>query len=229
MSVCICSSQTQNGLAAFVWWTLINALLGLGVILKYRNGAPDPLVSTAVLVLVTICIIIWWDEESLCFSLMRTCFEKLISGPGSSCRGSCWRSICATHSLFTPFWSWAWAQCSPKATRPYKSPQTHSSVVCNIYEHFLEKLLLLIICLISRLPHAPGDHPELLPLAVRVFAQGETQQAPGHRAQYKRRSLPDCLPVYRAQAKTCRVTSVLSDMIMLSLKKWRKTNVTHRH
>lgn len=59
LCVCICSCQTQNGLAAFVWWTLINALLGLGVIFKYRNGVPDPLVSTAVLVLITISIIIW--------------------------------------------------------------------------------------------------------------------------------------------------------------------------
>ena len=60
MCVCVCVFlQTQNGLAAFVWWTLINALLGLGVIFKYQNGVPDPLVSTSVLILITICIIIW--------------------------------------------------------------------------------------------------------------------------------------------------------------------------
>lgn len=51
--------QTQNGLAAFVWWTLVNALLGLGIIFKYRMGVADPLVSTGVLISVTICIIIW--------------------------------------------------------------------------------------------------------------------------------------------------------------------------
>ncbi|XP_029698720.1 uncharacterized protein [Takifugu rubripes] len=60
---------TQNGLAAFVWWTLVNALLGLGIIFKYRMGVADPLVSTGVLISVTICIIIW-------FLLQRVLLKK---------------------------------------------------------------------------------------------------------------------------------------------------------
>ncbi|KAK1885572.1 ATP-dependent helicase/deoxyribonuclease subunit B [Dissostichus eleginoides] len=40
---------THNGLALFVWWTLLKAMLGFGIVLKYKAGVSDPLVSTVVL------------------------------------------------------------------------------------------------------------------------------------------------------------------------------------
>lgn len=51
--------QTQNGLAVFAWWSLLNAVVGLGIVLKYKAGVPDPLVSTIVLAIVSLCIVIW--------------------------------------------------------------------------------------------------------------------------------------------------------------------------
>ncbi|XP_047424417.1 uncharacterized protein LOC124995787 [Mugil cephalus] len=51
---------TQNGLALFAWWSLLNALVGLGVVLKHKAGVPDPLVSTIVLTIVSLCIITWF-------------------------------------------------------------------------------------------------------------------------------------------------------------------------
>lgn len=91
----------------------------------------------------------------------------------------------------------------------------------------LKSFPLNYFCLTSRLPHAPGDHPELLPLALRVFAQGGTQQASGPGARYEDRMLPDCLPVYRAQTKTCAVTTAVSDLTTFTgKKKTRKEQVT---
>lgn len=51
---------TQNGLTVFAWWTLLNAVVGLGVVLKYKAGVPDPQISTIVLTIVFLFIIIWF-------------------------------------------------------------------------------------------------------------------------------------------------------------------------
>ncbi|KAE8279807.1 hypothetical protein D5F01_LYC21937 [Larimichthys crocea] len=51
---------TQNGLAAFAWWTLLNALVDLGIVFKYKAGVPDPLISIVVLILVAICALTWF-------------------------------------------------------------------------------------------------------------------------------------------------------------------------
>ncbi|KAM6900555.1 uncharacterized protein FYW49_017070 [Xenentodon cancila] len=78
---------TQNGLAAFAWWSLFDALVGLGITLKYINGVPDPLASTIVLSIITICIIIWFSLQSfLLAKYMRhtfSVFPTLILGLGA--------------------------------------------------------------------------------------------------------------------------------------------------
>ncbi|RVE58740.1 hypothetical protein OJAV_G00197040 [Oryzias javanicus] len=51
---------TQNGLAAFAWWSLFHASVGLGVALKYNSGVPDPVASTIVLSILSFCIVIWF-------------------------------------------------------------------------------------------------------------------------------------------------------------------------
>lgn len=51
--------QTQNGLAVFAWWSLLNAVVGLGVVFKYEADVPDPLISTIVLTIVLLCTITW--------------------------------------------------------------------------------------------------------------------------------------------------------------------------
>ncbi|XP_044032775.1 uncharacterized protein LOC122866760 [Siniperca chuatsi] len=55
---------TQNGLAVFAWWSLFNAVVGLGIVLKYKAGVPDPLVSTIVLTIVSSFTIIWFILQS---------------------------------------------------------------------------------------------------------------------------------------------------------------------
>ncbi|XP_037311118.2 uncharacterized protein LOC119198266 [Pungitius pungitius] len=55
---------TQNGLAAFAWWSLLNAALGLGIALKYEARVPDPLSSTAVLTAVSSCTVMWFVLQS---------------------------------------------------------------------------------------------------------------------------------------------------------------------
>nr|XP_040023822.1 uncharacterized protein LOC120812078 [Gasterosteus aculeatus aculeatus] len=78
---------TQNGLAAFAWWSLLNAVLGLGIVLKYRARVPDPLTSTFVLTVVSSCIIIWFILQScLLAKYMRYVFSVyaiLIVGLGA--------------------------------------------------------------------------------------------------------------------------------------------------
>ncbi|XP_071341126.1 uncharacterized protein [Trachinotus anak] len=59
---------TQNGLAVFAWWSLLNAVVGLGIVLKYKAGVPDPLVSTIVLTIVSLCTIIWFILQSFQFT-----------------------------------------------------------------------------------------------------------------------------------------------------------------
>ncbi|XP_031705717.1 uncharacterized protein LOC116384858 [Anarrhichthys ocellatus] len=55
---------TQNGLAVFAWWSLLNAVVGLGIVLKYKACVPDPLMSTIVLTIVSLCAIIWFILQS---------------------------------------------------------------------------------------------------------------------------------------------------------------------
>ncbi|XP_051267327.1 uncharacterized protein LOC127369723 [Dicentrarchus labrax] len=51
---------TQNGLAVFAWWALLNAVVGLGIVFKYKVGVPDPLISTIVLTIVFLCTVTWF-------------------------------------------------------------------------------------------------------------------------------------------------------------------------
>ncbi|KAM8823657.1 uncharacterized protein AB9W97_005456 [Spinachia spinachia] len=77
----------QNGLAAFAWWSLLSAVLGLGVALKYKACVPDPLTSTVVLTAVSSCSIIWFILQScLLAKYMRHVFSVyaiLILGLGA--------------------------------------------------------------------------------------------------------------------------------------------------
>ncbi|GAA6215056.1 uncharacterized protein LOC108889554 [Lates japonicus] len=78
---------TQNGLAVFAWWTLLNAVVDLGIVLKYRAGLPDPQVSTIMLTIVTLCTMIWFILQSfLLTKYMRYTFSVyaiLILGVGA--------------------------------------------------------------------------------------------------------------------------------------------------
>ncbi|XP_070709333.1 uncharacterized protein [Pempheris klunzingeri] len=56
---------TQNGLAMFAWWSLLNAVVGLGIVFKYKAGVQDPLVSTFVITLVALYAITWFILQSL--------------------------------------------------------------------------------------------------------------------------------------------------------------------
>ncbi|XP_053269049.1 uncharacterized protein LOC128426209 [Pleuronectes platessa] len=55
---------TQNGLAVFAWWSLVDAVVGLGIVFKYNVHLPDPMVSTAVLTVISVCTITWFLLES---------------------------------------------------------------------------------------------------------------------------------------------------------------------
>ncbi|XP_068566016.1 uncharacterized protein [Cebidichthys violaceus] len=59
---------TQNGLAVFAWWSLLNAVVGHGIVLKYKACVPDPLMSTVVLTTVSFCTIIWFILQSCLFA-----------------------------------------------------------------------------------------------------------------------------------------------------------------
>ncbi|KAK9527666.1 hypothetical protein VZT92_014208 [Zoarces viviparus] len=78
---------TQNGLAVFAWWSLLNAVVGLGIVLKYKACVPDPLTSTIVLTIVSSCTIIWFILQScLLAKYMRYTFSVyaiLIMGLGA--------------------------------------------------------------------------------------------------------------------------------------------------
>ncbi|XP_035270844.1 uncharacterized protein LOC118225883 [Anguilla anguilla] len=60
--------MTQNGLALFASWTFIEALINVGVALKYRVGLPDPLVSAIVLTVLLLGMLLWFVFESFIFS-----------------------------------------------------------------------------------------------------------------------------------------------------------------
>lgn len=55
---------TQNGLAVFAWWSLLDAVVGLGIVFKYKGGVPDPLVSTAALTVVALWAVTWFILEN---------------------------------------------------------------------------------------------------------------------------------------------------------------------
>ncbi|KAK6299942.1 hypothetical protein J4Q44_G00299750 [Coregonus suidteri] len=59
---------TQNGLATFGWWTLLEALDSLGLVPRYQASLPDPLVSSMVLTLLLLGMLIWFFFESFIFS-----------------------------------------------------------------------------------------------------------------------------------------------------------------
>ncbi|TNN73401.1 hypothetical protein EYF80_016355 [Liparis tanakae] len=67
---------TQNGLAVFGWWSLLNAVVGLGIVLKYKASVPDPLMSTIVLTIISSFAIIWFILQScLLAKYMRYTFS----------------------------------------------------------------------------------------------------------------------------------------------------------
>lgn len=55
---------TQNCLAVFAWWSLLNAMVGFGVVLKYKVGVQDPQVSTLILTLIFFCTVTWFILQS---------------------------------------------------------------------------------------------------------------------------------------------------------------------
>uniref|UniRef100_A0A1A7X6X4 Uncharacterized protein n=1 Tax=Iconisemion striatum TaxID=60296 RepID=A0A1A7X6X4_9TELE len=78
---------TQNGLAGFAWWSLLHAVVGLGLVLKYYAFVEDPLVSTMVLAIIFLCIISWFILQTFFYSKhMRHTFSVyavLILGLGA--------------------------------------------------------------------------------------------------------------------------------------------------
>ncbi|KAF7213405.1 uncharacterized protein [Nothobranchius furzeri] len=78
---------TQNGLAAFAWWSVLHAAVGLGLVLKYYAFVEDPLVSTIILAIIFLCIITWFILQNFFFSKhMRHTFSVyavLVLGLGS--------------------------------------------------------------------------------------------------------------------------------------------------
>ncbi|CAK6969311.1 uncharacterized protein LOC118322108 [Scomber scombrus] len=78
---------TQNGLAMFAWWTLLKAVLGLGVILKYKAGVEDPLVSTIVLTITFLYTLAWFILQSFLLTKYMhytfTVYPILILGLGA--------------------------------------------------------------------------------------------------------------------------------------------------
>ncbi|XP_063062255.1 uncharacterized protein LOC134455138 [Engraulis encrasicolus] len=54
----------QNGVALSAWWSLLRALVSLGVVMKYGVGLRDPLVSTIVLSLLLLVMLIWFLLEN---------------------------------------------------------------------------------------------------------------------------------------------------------------------
>ncbi|XP_078147660.1 uncharacterized protein LOC144543507 [Centroberyx gerrardi] len=50
---------TQNGLALFAWWALLEAVVCFGIVLKYKAGLQDPAVSTAVLTVIFFFMLTW--------------------------------------------------------------------------------------------------------------------------------------------------------------------------
>ncbi|XP_019942965.2 uncharacterized protein [Paralichthys olivaceus] len=59
---------TQNGLAMFAWWSLLDAVVGLGIVFKYKHAMSDPPVSTGVLTMISLCAITWFILENSLFT-----------------------------------------------------------------------------------------------------------------------------------------------------------------
>ncbi|XP_010883777.1 uncharacterized protein LOC105019353 [Esox lucius] len=78
---------TQNGLALFGWWTLLEALISLGVVMRYQAGVSDSLVSSLVLTLLLLGMLTWFVFESFIFSkyirYTFTAYPVLILGLGA--------------------------------------------------------------------------------------------------------------------------------------------------
>lgn len=58
----------QNGLAMFAWLTLLEALVCLGVVLKFKAGLQDPVASSLVLTLLLLGMLLWFVFESVLFT-----------------------------------------------------------------------------------------------------------------------------------------------------------------
>ncbi|KAM4534241.1 uncharacterized protein PAE49_022526 [Odontesthes bonariensis] len=79
--------QIQTGLAMFAWWSLLDAAVALGAVLKYNNNVPDPLVSTITLSIISLCIFTWFILQNLLLTkYMRhtySVYATLILGLGA--------------------------------------------------------------------------------------------------------------------------------------------------
>ncbi|KAJ8010196.1 hypothetical protein DPEC_G00072480 [Dallia pectoralis] len=85
---------TQNGLAMFGWWTLLEALISLAVVMRYHAGLSDYLVSALALTLLLLGMLIWFVFETFIFSkyirYTFTVYPVLIVGLGAIfSRGYC--------------------------------------------------------------------------------------------------------------------------------------------
>lgn len=78
---------TQSGLALFSWWTLLIAVVNFGIVLKYKAGVPDPMVSTLVLTVILLCAMNWFLLQSMLYlKYMRytfTVYPIIILGLGA--------------------------------------------------------------------------------------------------------------------------------------------------
>ncbi|KAL2085605.1 hypothetical protein ACEWY4_018925 [Coilia grayii] len=54
----------QNGLAVSAWWNLLDALVNLGIVLKYVAGLQDPVVSSLILTLLFLAMLLWFILEN---------------------------------------------------------------------------------------------------------------------------------------------------------------------
>lgn len=51
--------QTQNGLALFAWWVLLEFVVDFGFALTYTGAVKDPLASSIVLAIIVSCAVAW--------------------------------------------------------------------------------------------------------------------------------------------------------------------------
>ncbi|XP_046880211.1 uncharacterized protein LOC124470397 [Hypomesus transpacificus] len=78
---------TQNGLVMFAWWTLLETLVCLGVVLKHKAGLQDPMVSSVVLILILLGMMLWFAIQILFLSkyirYTFTVYPVLVLGLGA--------------------------------------------------------------------------------------------------------------------------------------------------
>ncbi|KAK5849581.1 hypothetical protein PBY51_013906 [Eleginops maclovinus] len=98
---------TQNGLALFAWWTLLKAMVGFGIMLKYKAGVSDPLVSTVVLTVLSLFSATWFILQSFLLTKhMRytfTVYPILILGLGAMFTRSYRIHDLATNTIYCGF------------------------------------------------------------------------------------------------------------------------------